>query len=158
MIVAFDTSFLNALFGVSTIAGRYQGQVDRLVNWVVGKNGLIVIPAPAWTELLVGLQLHVAHHTYVAVTEKIIKEAFFEIMPFDQASAGLLAEAIYEAHATGSKKGGVEATKQIINFDRQIVAVAKAHKAEILYTNDKKQARFAKNEFGLEVRDLESLD
>ena len=157
MIVAFDSNFLNALFNVNASLAGYQGRVRHLVRQIGDKNGLVIIPAPAWAELLIGLRLNVAQNDYAGVIEEVMKNPFFKIMPFDDIAAELLVEVTYTAHAAGDKRGGVDSVWQKIKFDRQIVAIAKTHNAEILYTEDRDQAHFAENEFELAARDLVSL-
>ena len=157
MVVAFDNTFLNALFNVKAGLKPYQRHVRNLVNQIEEGEGTIIIPMPVWAELLVGLRVNVNPQNYKNVVKEISESPYFQIVPFDKKSAELLIEATYVAHSAGDKKGGVEDGWQKVKFDRQIVAIAKAHGVEILYTNDRSQANFAKHEFGLEVKNLESL-
>lgn len=157
MRVAFDTSFLNVLFNVNVGLKPYQGRVRRLVESLEKREGLIIIPMPAWAELLVGLRLRTSLQNYEDVKKAISESPLFEIMPFDLMSSDILVEVTYAALKENRIRIEAQGVKQKLKFDRQIIAVAKACEAEILYTADRDQTRFAKNEFGLEVKNLDSL-
>jgi len=56
----------------------------------------------------------------------------------------------------GDKKSGVDAPWQLIKIDKQILAIAKAARAQRIYTNDAKLAAFAENA-GIEVVPIQNL-
>jgi hypothetical protein len=60
--------------------------------------------------------------------------ACFQIRPFDDKAAIELVQLL------GPSRGD---TKDILNFDRQIVAIAKVYGASILYADDEKVVTFA---------------
>lgn len=157
MIVAFDTTFLNALFNANSGVAAYRAAVRHLVTDIGKNNDIIIIPMPVWAELRIGLMLYTNMQTYDHAVKEIEMSPFFYIRPFDDKSADILVEATSITAKAGNKRVGVDAPWQRVKFDRQIVAIAKAHGATTLYTADKDQARFAEEEFGLKVRDLESL-
>ena len=156
MLVAFDTTFLNALFNANSGVAAYRADVRKLVTEIGDNNGFIIIPMPVWAELLIGLRLYSDTQAYDNAIAEVQSSHFIEVIPFGEKAAGILVDVTCDAIIAGDKKGGGDNWRKV-TFDRQIVAIAKAEGAAILYTADKDQARFADNEFGLKVRDLESL-
>ena len=157
MIVSFDTNFLSALFLVNAGLQPHQGAVRDLVDRIEKSNGTIIIPMPVWAELCVGLRLNFAPQDCERAMKEIVSSSAFQLAHFDEKSASILVDVVSRAVLAKNKRGGSSSDWQKVIIDRQIVAIAKANGATTLYTADKDQARFADEEFGLKVRDLESL-
>lgn len=122
-----------------------QQKIDALLDLHSRNGDQLIIPTPALAEAF----------TIVPSAEKILevlsRVSVIEAAPFDIRSAVELAEIQSSAIKAGDKKSGVTAPWQKIKFDRQIVATAKAHGVEILYTDDLDQSEFAKHA-GLQVK------
>ena len=161
MIAAFDNSFL-ALFFIANASPRpnpatgkpasdCHWRVQSLVNKLAEDGDQILIPAPVLAELATYLLLPYSSVSFEKVLAEIDNGRVFHIAPFDRLSAILLADATSKAVQVSDKRGGIDAPWQKVKFDRQVAAIAKAQDADILYTDDESQTRFAKNEFGLAV-------
>ena len=68
----------------------------------------------------------------------------FKIGDFNTKSAVEAAAMYVDAKRQGDKKGGSESIWQRVKVDRQIVAIAKANSADLIYTNDAGLKTFAK--------------
>lgn len=98
----------------------------------------MIVPCPALAEALcVATPAHV-------LLEKLRQFSCIEPFPFDQKSAMSVAE-IVRANVKDIQTIRKDATKpwQHMKMDLQIVGVAKAYGAEVLYTDDTTQASFA---------------
>ena len=60
----------------------------------------------------------------------------FQLPPFDVKAAVEAASATRAALGRGDKRSGATGTWQKVKVDRQIVAVARVHGAEVLYSDD----------------------
>lgn len=80
-----------------------------------------------------------------------------ELVPFDARSAIEYGIMTRTAKESGDKRAGALGDWQRIKFDRQIVAVAVAHGASVLYTDDENQSKFAEL-VGLAVKHTWELD
>lgn len=113
-------------------------RMAALLDGFSTRNDRLLIPTPALAEVL----------CVAAGASQILSvlndAAVIEIAPFDARSAIELGEMTRKAIASGDKKEGVNAEWQRIKLDRQIVAIAKAHGARVLYTDDDNQMKFAK--------------
>lgn len=147
MTVAFDNTFLTLVlnpFAVPTpnpATGapipHCRQRIEALIDQLSGKNQRVLIPAPTLAEALV------IAPDIVKVIAVLRQHVAMEIAPFDARSAIELGEITRSAIVSRAKKSGVEAPWQQVKFDRQIVAIAKAHGASILFTDDGPQTRFA---------------
>ena len=72
------------------------------------------------------------------------------VKPFDEIAAIELAAIEHEARGKGDKRGGSAAPWTKVKFDRQIVAIAKAHGATRFYSDDEDVIKFG-TKAGLEV-------
>ena len=156
MRVAIDTSALTLLFydnakprpnpATGQVVAHAKTRAHNFAHSILAQdNGAILIPTPVLTELLVPLAEH------EKVLEDIDKNEMFAIVPFDRTAAVMLAEVNRRARLSSQKKDGSGESRHKVMFDRQIVAIAKAHGADIFYTDDLPQAKCAKQEFGLAV-------
>jgi len=155
MIVAFDNSILTLVFNPDAkpskdpVTGKevnhFKQKVDSLIDFHSSAGDTILLPTPALSE------------TYTCVDEpaklarKISEYHCFRPAVFNNMAALELAEVTRAAILAGDKRSGMDEPYQKIKFDRQIVAIAKAHNAGILYTDDKTQTSFAK-EVGITVK------
>ena len=139
MKAAFDNTFLTLLLNKRGAASVPKGAelVDDLIQELEKKKAKIIIPAPTLTEVL--LKAPKSGPTYL---EKLKEYSCFQIKPFDEKSAVELAETLIAS--IGKKRTRKDVAKTKVTFDRQIVAVAKAHGATEMYSDDKNVRDFAK--------------
>ena len=148
MIVAFDNTFLTLVINPNAIARpdpstgepvpHCRQRIDALIDSLSKRSGKVIVPAPSWAETLI------ASPDAQALVNAIKANDAIEIVSFDARSAYELAEMTRDAIANGDKRSGSTAEWQKVKFDRQIVAIAKAHGASKLYTDDDAQAHFAR--------------
>lgn len=145
MKAAFDNSFLTLLFNPKAHSSvpKAAELVDDLVTELDQKKAKIIIPAPTLTELLIKIP-----KSGPITIEKVKAYSCFQIKPFDEKSAIELAETLIAS--IGKKRSRRTVAKMKITFDRQIVAVAKAHGATQMYSDDKEVRDFS-DECGLEA-------
>lgn len=147
MIVAVDNTFLSLLWnpdsrptpspGTGQPVSHYRLRIEALIDECSKRSNVVLIPTPCLAELLCAVpDLEKAVNT-------INSSIAFKVAPFDARAAIDLAQAIRKAKNDGSKRLGSAAGWQKVKFDRQIAATAKANGAEIFYTDDDNQTRFA---------------
>ena len=85
-----------------------------------------------------------------SLLDAIGSSSAFDLVPFGQREAIELAEMNRATLATGNKRRGIDARRQQIKVDRQIVATAKVANASALHTDDEGMKRVAESE-GLQV-------
>lgn len=140
--VAVDASFLAAFLDKRARSSIQNGPawIANLINDLDGERAKVIIPTPALAQVL-------THHPRAgqAYVEHIKQCACFQIRPFDDKAAFELARLLSE-----------KPTKNILKFDRQIVAIAKVYDASVLYANDEEVVKFAA-ECGLQVVRFEDL-
>ncbi len=149
MIVAFDNTILTLIFNpdakpcidpnTQQPVDHIKQKVDSLIDRHSSAGDTILLPTPALSE------------TYSCVddpyklAQAISEYHCFRPAAFNNTAALELAKVIQSALQSGSKRSGSDEPYQKIKFDRQIVAIAKVHNAEILYTDDGTQTSFAEN-------------
>lgn len=129
-MIILDT---NSLVRVLTVdqehddAARFRGLLAR------AKSGgiQIGIPAPVFAEFLVRTD----ESTSDMLTAFERKQAV-RVLPFDKRAAHECALLDRAALATGSKRHGAKDAWQKVKIDRQIVAIARVHNAQILLSDD----------------------
>ena len=148
---AFDNSFLTLVFNSKASASvpKAAELVDDLIAELDEKKAKVIIPAPTLTEVLI--KAPKSGPTYI---EKLKAYSCFQIKPFDEKAAVELAETLISS--IGKKRSRKTVAKTKITFDRQIVAVAKAHGATRIYSDDKDVRSFSE-ECGLEAFGLADL-
>lgn len=136
MKVAFDTVMLAAYLHPEA---KYPPSFDRLperlkhlVTTLDARNATVIIPTPALSEFLV-----LAANQGPAYVSELADNSVFRIEPFDQMAAIEAADAQIRATAQGDKRGGATGRWQVVKVDRQIVAVAKVRKVDVLYAGEK---------------------
>lgn len=131
--VLIDANFLVALLSQKT------GKDDRLkldyfIKRLEEQKCHMVLAMPALAEFLVGADI-----AGVEAMNSLEKKAYVIVASFDRAAAyecSLLDRAAIQG-GTGDKRDGVEAPWQKVKFDRQIVAIGKAHNVQLVITGDK---------------------
>lgn len=115
---------------------RIDGLIDEL-----GANDRLILPTPALAEALI-----VAADAAGELLDRMQPFARLVIAPFDQRAAVEAAMMHHEAVAKyGTKRGASSEPWQKVKFDRQIVAIARVHRADVLYSNDGKMCEFAQS-------------
>jgi predicted nucleic acid-binding protein len=98
----------------------------------------IVIPSPALAEVLVGLD-----DAGPAVLDRIARSARFIVAPFDTREAVEVAAMTRDTIRAGDKKDGSSSPWQKVKIDRQIIAIARVHGVQRIYSDDGGVATFA---------------
>jgi predicted nucleic acid-binding protein len=126
-MVVFDATVLIDLFNPN-VTGDRNKKLDLLVSTLEKQKEKVVIPAPAYTEFLIGAAS--ARDAYQA---RIEKSSVFRVEPFSKRVAmecAILLAAVFSAR----EKRAITKTK--IKFDWMIVATAKSLGAACIYTSD----------------------
>ena len=155
MRVAFDSVILGAYLHPKA---AYPQPVDRVperlqhfVETLEAARATIILPAPALSEFLVLAAADTA--AYVA---ELTNSAVFAIEPFDLKAAIEAAESQRRAIDAGSKRSGAAGPWQKVKVDRQIVAIAKVHGVDDLYSDDEDVRRIAESD-GVRVKGVADL-
>jgi hypothetical protein len=126
---------------------RLPDRIDELTQAWQDDGETVIIPTPALSQFLI-----LAHHQASDYLAKLIASSYFKIEDFDTRAAIELAAIHIGAMQSGKrrKRGDSNATWAKVNFDRQIVAVAKVNRATVIYTDDEEMIKFAKR-MGMET-------
>lgn len=145
MKAGFDTSFLTLVVNPKAYASVKEAAelVDDLIQDLEKRKAKIIVPAPVLAELLLK-----ASKSGRLIIETLKSFSSFQIKPFDEKSAVEMVETIFAS--IGNKRGKKKVSKMKVSFDRQIVAIAKAHGATEMYSDDRQVREFAK-ECGMEA-------
>ena len=137
--VALDGAFLEAFLNSRTRSEA----VSNLIRKLSSENAKIIIPTPALAEVL-------THHPDTAPdwTRDINRYACFQVRPFDDKASFELAQILGE-NASG--------LRDILRFDRQIVAIAKVYGVSVLYADSEQVITFAE-ECGIPAKRLKDLN
>lgn len=149
MIVAMDNTIFTLVVNpkakpcphweTGAIVDHHEARIEAMIDQHSSAKDKIIVPMPSFAEALVR----------APETSKILDEmrkfAAIEAAPFDKMAAIELAEFM-----RGSRKSP-ETPWQKVKLDCQIVAIAIAGGAEILYSDDKGQSSLC-DEIGLQVR------
>ena len=129
--VAVDASFLILLLDKRARASIKNGteEIARLIERLSNENARVIVPTPSLADVLTR-----APQAGQAYLEQINKCACFQVRPFDDKAAIELAQLLGKAAVQ---------QRDILRFDRQIVAIAKVYGASVLYSDDGKVAEFA---------------
>lgn len=128
---------------------RPKARVEFLVQTLSEANGKILIPTPALSEFLTMPDAEM----YLPDLEN---SDVFEVVPFDKAAAIENAAQARKAIAEGDKKSGAQGPYQKVKVDRQIVAIAKFHQVDCIYSDDADVMKIAQAA-NIPVFGLESL-
>ena len=113
---------------------RAGARLEYLVDTLTKTNEQIIIPTPVFSEVLV--LAGQAAPKYIQLLNGL---SVFRIAPFDQKAAIEAAIATRDALDRGGIRidtSSPDATRTKIKFDRQIVAIAKAEGARMVYSDD----------------------
>lgn len=148
MIVAFDNTILTLVINpdakptpnpkTGEPVDHCEQRIKALIDQYSVAGSRILLPTPSLAETFCSIK------NFKEVAQKINSYLCFEPAPFDNKAAYELAEITNSALSSGDKFSGVSEQWQKVKFDRQIVAIAKTHGAQILYTDDEGQSKFAK--------------
>jgi hypothetical protein len=122
-------------------------RIEELITAWDAEREQVIIPTPALSQFLI-----LAAHEASDYLGKISAASFFKVESFDERAAVELAATQISLAAKGGrggKRGGQEGTWAKVNFDRQIVAVAKVNNATAIYSDDNGLATFA-NQMGID--------
>lgn len=131
--VLIDANFLVALIS-STTNKDERLKLNYFVRRLEEQKCQMVVPMPALAEYLVGADIG-----GVEALNLLEKKTYVLAASFDRAAAyecSLLDRAAIQG-GTGDKRDGVDAPWQKVKFDRQIVAIGKAHNVQLVITGDK---------------------
>lgn len=139
-MIALDTTALSLLF-VPNATGNTKGgtpikyakeRMEYLVERISRENGLILIPTPSLSEIIVKLE-----PSKIDEFLKLLKASpWFRIEAFDAAAAVELGIRTANAIASGDKREGLKADHTKVKFDRQIVSIALVNGATQLISDD----------------------
>jgi hypothetical protein len=155
MPVAFDTDVLSLLLNpaiepphdptTGTLVERAQERLEYLVAQLEREKTRIIIPAPAFGELMV-----IADEAGPDYVTAIATQAIFSIAPFDARAAIEAGAMTRAAIAKGNKKEPAVGQWQCVKTDRQIVAICKTLGVTRIYSNDSDMQKIAAD-VGIEV-------
>ncbi|MEM6890891.1 MAG: hypothetical protein AAF636_22555 [Pseudomonadota bacterium] len=120
-------------------ADHLESRILSLLDDMSDRKETLIIPTPALAETLC------CATPASQIIARLREFACLELVAFDQMSAIELSELII-GQKTDVKKIGSDATRpwQHLKMDLQIVAIAKAHGADRIITDDGPQSNFAK--------------
>ena len=108
-----------------------EARINALIQRLEKEKTKIIVSTPALSELLVR-----AGSSIPDLIKTIEKSAVFSIEPFDTLAAIEVAMMTRQAIDNGDKRGGVDCTWAKVKYDRQIIAIAKVHRATTIYSDD----------------------
>jgi predicted nucleic acid-binding protein len=124
---------------------RIEDRIEKLLEDLDNEAERMILPTPVLSEFLI-----LAGKDAPAYLEKLARMRNILIKPFDEMAAIELAAVEVEDRSKGDKRGGSAGIWTKIRFDRQIVAIARTHKAKRIYSDDLDLAKFA-TKMGIEV-------
>ena len=126
-MIIFDANFLIALSDDGFDKSRLAALIASFP-----KKQVVGIPAPAWGEYICG-----AGAATSALTAALQSNSSVRILPFDEVAAVESAQVHSDiVRVSGAKKGSSTASWQKVKIDRQILAIARVHRATTIYTDD----------------------
>jgi predicted nucleic acid-binding protein len=143
-MIIFDASYLVVLLHPNPAPAKdrdnkpvtqFQERVAYLAATMDASNDTIGIPTPAMAEVLV--RSGSARAKYVSILGDRLK---FQIIPFDSRAAIEAADLIAAVKSNKEKWD----TWAKVKFDIQIIAIAKAESAKLIYSDDKDIENYAK--------------
>ncbi len=134
-MVIFDAGILIKLLDPRTPVVQ-RNKLDYLLAHLQKSKTRILIPTPALAEFYVGAD--------PSVLAAFKGHFSFVIAPFDEKAAIECSLSVRDAVLSGHKKGvQPDASWQKIKFDHQIVAIARVHRANTIYSEDTGLRNFA---------------
>jgi predicted nucleic acid-binding protein len=117
----------NTKLPVEYVEARISGLIELLEN----RRDKIILPTPVLSEILIR-----AGEDAQSIVNTIQKSPVFRIIPFDTLAAIEVAAMTRKAINDGNKRGGVDCSWAKVKYDRQIIAIAKVHRATVIYSDD----------------------
>jgi predicted nucleic acid-binding protein len=108
-----------------------EARISALVESLEKQKDKIILPTPALSELL-----ERAGDDTQSLVNIIQRSPVFRIAPFDTLAAIEVAAMTCQAVNDGDKRGGVTCSWTKVKYDRQIIAIAKVHRATKIYSDD----------------------
>jgi hypothetical protein len=132
-MIAFDTTFLTLMFvpGAKHEIANARERIEFLISDVNGAGERILIPTPAFSEILIK-----SGDARNAIINVLTKSSKFLIAAFDTRCALELSLMSDAAFTRSNKRGGAAGTWTKVKFDRQIVTIAKTFGARAIYSDD----------------------
>lgn len=127
-----------------------EARAEALVELFSDRKDQILIPSPAFAEVLVRIDEGL-HHVYRDAVDGV---SCFQQVPFDAISAIECARLVTNHEL---KQLQVFQDNKKISFDRQIIAICKAHGADELWTHDVDMFKKAES-VGIEVKSLADIE
>jgi predicted nucleic acid-binding protein len=137
--VAVDASFLKAFLQP---ANRAQ-EISKLIDALSNENAKVIVPTPALAQVLTH-----SPGTAESWMRTLNTYSCFQVRPFDDKASFELTRLLGES---------VSGLRDILRFDRQIVAIAKVYGASVLYAEDEQVIQFAAA-CGIGSKRLKDLD
>ena len=139
-MVALDATVLAVLLDPQATVPRHPDtnapltnaldRISGLVARLTAANHEILIPTPALSEVLVKVD------EPQALLNRVAKDPIFRVAPFGIRAAMEAAEMTRNAIESGGKRGKAKGPWSKVKVDRQIVAIARVHGAETIYSDD----------------------
>ena len=153
--MAFDSVILGAYLHPEasdpTPVDRIPERLKNLVETLESASAEIIVPTPALSEFLV-----LAANEAPAYLEHLSNSSVFKVEPFDLKAAIEAAALQRQAIDAGSKKGRATGPWQKVKVDWQIVAIAKVHDVDELFSDDDDVRKLAESA-GVRVKGVEDL-
>jgi hypothetical protein len=130
-LILVDANFLIQWAGNGNEA-TMRARMNRFIQRLGAINGYIVIPTPAIAEYLVRADME-----GVALFEELLRLPRTVVGAFDYKAALELRLLDLAERSRGDKKGGVDAPWQRIKVDRQIVAIGRSHRCNLIISSDR---------------------
>jgi hypothetical protein len=106
-------------------------RIDALIKRLDKEKVKIIVPSPALSEMLVR-----AGDETASLINTIQKSSVFSIEDFDTLAAIEVAMMTQQAKKDGNKRGDSDNIWAKVKYDRQIVSIAKVHRATAIYSDD----------------------
>lgn len=153
MICTLDANAL-VLWASTSTNGRTLARLDHLLETLSKEGGLIVLPTPAVSELLVRTDSGTA--AWLAAVQR---RSSVKVVPFDIRAAAECAFIHRLATGAGGKRKGSKVGEpyQKIKVDRQIAAIARVAGSDLLVTDDANLIEVCKF-IGLATKRVDELD
>ncbi len=136
--VAVDSAFLRAFLEP---ANRTEA-ISNLIQTLSTENAKVIVPTPALAQVLTHSPRQAEDWMRTLNTYSC-----FQVLPFDDKASFELAQLLGES---------VSGLRDILRFDRQIVAIAKVYGVSVLYADDEQVIQFAE-ECGIAAKRLKDL-
>jgi hypothetical protein len=137
--VAVDGAFLRAFLDSRNRADA----IWKLIQTLSAEDAKVIVPTPSLAQVLTNSPARAPEWMQTLNTHSC-----FQVRPFDDKASFELAQVL------GENAAGL---RDILRFDRQIVAIAKVYGAAILYADDEQVIQFA-DQCRIPAKRLKDLD